>query len=361
MSSVQLSQILLGRLAAHARARGAAPALAHKRRGRWRALDWRAVADEVTALAHGLAELGVRDGDTLSLTAAAPGPRAVLVALAAQVLGATALAADADRLGALLAKLPRNPDASPGDRFAFADDESDVARVCAADKGGALVAIVHGETLGGKAGRDPRLRAYDQLRSAGARIAVEGAPLLPAGAPHAETPAGLWAALSEEAPASDDDRAERLLFVEGLAAPSAPALLARWLARGGLLASPERDGDAERDRRELAPTALVASSAWVERLWAETAARLPAPGTWGRRLVDRALAEGARGPLAQRLVLARIARGLGLDRVRAALVIGDAPDAGSARLLAALGVLPGTTAEAASAASPSTVQARTAA
>ena len=144
-----------------------------------------------------------------------------------------------------------------------------------------------------------------------------------------------------------------------------PWLLARWLASGAPLALPEPDGDAERDRREVAPTTLVASAAWLDRLWLETEARLPAPGTLARRLVDRALeralAAGVEAPLARLIVLGPLARGLGLDRVRSAVVVGEPLAPAARRLLAALGVLSGPPAPPATSNPLPSVEARTAA
>src|SRR5262245_20465550 len=45
-----------------ARLRGEHPAIREKHRGIWRTLSWRELADEVTAIAAGLAERGLRRG-----------------------------------------------------------------------------------------------------------------------------------------------------------------------------------------------------------------------------------------------------------------------------------------------------------
>jgi alkanesulfonate monooxygenase SsuD/methylene tetrahydromethanopterin reductase-like flavin-dependent oxidoreductase (luciferase family) len=133
------------RLAAHARARGAArrsrtsgAALASPRLAR--------SADEVTALATGWPSSASGTATRCRSRGRAGAPRRPGRARA-QVLGATALAADA----AGSARCWRSflgTRTRVGDRFAFADDDP-TSRGFARLTRRALVAIVHGETLGG--------------------------------------------------------------------------------------------------------------------------------------------------------------------------------------------------------------------
>jgi len=360
MSSAELSQIVNERLAAHARGRGSGLALVHKSGGRWRGFDWRAVSDEAGALAHGFAELGVRAGDEVLLLAG-PRPRALLVALAVQGLGATPIAIGSDVTADDLAKLLA---ASPA-RFAFADEGANLERLLAGDARGALEAIVHDDRRGAHAAADPRLRTYARVAGDGARRRGEGAVLsVAAEAVPGGAPAGLWSGLADH-PADASPRpggaGERFIIVEQLASAPTAVILARWLASGALLALPEPNGDAERDRRDVAPTTLVASTAWLDRLWLDTEARLPPIGTLARRLVNRALAIGIEAPLARLSVLGPLARGLGLDRVRSTVVVGGTLAPAAWRLLAALGVLPRSPAPPATKNPLPSIEARTAA
>ena len=70
----------------HARLRGDAPAMREKDLGIWQGWTWAQVADEVAAMASGLAELGLRRGDRLAIVGDNR-PRLYWAMCAAQILG----------------------------------------------------------------------------------------------------------------------------------------------------------------------------------------------------------------------------------------------------------------------------------
>ncbi len=70
----------------HARTRADAPAMREKDMGIWQSWSWSAVADEVAALACGLAELGFKRGDRLAIIGDNR-PRLYWSMCAAQILG----------------------------------------------------------------------------------------------------------------------------------------------------------------------------------------------------------------------------------------------------------------------------------
>jgi hypothetical protein len=158
--------------------------------------------------------------------------------------------------------------------------------------------------------------------------------------------------------AADDDA----LSVQPLSSRAGALALAEWQLSGLCLSCAEADGSPEHDRREVAPTVLIASTGWYARLWQDVDRRLPPPGSWRRRLVGAALDRSARAsaaaqpaavpaPFASRPLgrpLARVAdtlvarplsRALGLGRTRLAISVGPRPlGPAEAHLLSALGI-----------------------
>jgi long-subunit acyl-CoA synthetase (AMP-forming) len=120
--------------------------------------------------------------------------------------------------------------------------------------------------------------------------------------------------------------------------------LAAWLDAGARLGLGESADTQDRDRCELGPTRIVASSAWYEALWRDLEPRLPPPGSLRRALVSWALRVGqARASLllrvvAEVLVLYPLSEALGLARVQKALLYGAPPSRAVEALFAALDV-----------------------
>lgn len=116
----------------------------------------------------------------------------------------------------------------------------------------------------------------------------------------------------------------------------APDVLAEWLVAGFVLALPETVDSVGVDLREVQPTYVFAHARTFAAIYAETEARLPPPGTWRRRLIDRAL--GSTGVFADLLVQRPLRRTIGWARVRAAVAVNGTLDPGAALFFAALGV-----------------------
>ena len=92
----------------HARARPAAPALREKEYGIWHTTTWRALADEVRALACGLAEAGLGKGQHL-VVVGDNRPRLYACMLAAQSLGGIPVPLYQDAVGAEMVFPINNP------------------------------------------------------------------------------------------------------------------------------------------------------------------------------------------------------------------------------------------------------------
>jgi long-subunit acyl-CoA synthetase (AMP-forming) len=366
----------------HATRRAGAPALRHKTRGAWVTWSWGELAHEVVCLGRGLGGLGFGPGDVLVLLGQTSA-RQLVLALAAQARGGAVLPVSDALEPEAVAAAARATEARRV--FAFASDERQVDRLL-------LVRLLLGRLLLGAVpleailfdGRrglgagdaDLRLHAYEALRTAGDRDpAGHTGDLLcsiaSGGLPHRSTvhPSvlpGTWPArlttVDGRAPdptAGSPDLSgpeDEALLLDPLSESSGAVLFAHWLLSGSCLSCPETDGSPEEDRLEIAPTYLLASSAWYTRFRHDTEARLPPPGSWRRRLIAAALercasadarhSPAARSGLVSRLLdrlawvlVARpLSRALGLGRARVAVAIGQPLGAEESALLAAIGI-----------------------
>ena len=127
-------------------------------------------------------------------------------------------------------------------------------------------------------------------------------------------------------PRSDSFRlpiGEALWLGHSGAAENTRDVVGAWLNAGFVLSLPEPGGDPWADARDIEPTVLLGDAATYRSLAEEVWARLPSSGTWGRRLVDRALVR--EGTLLPWLVIRSLRRVLGLRRTRVAYAIGGDP------------------------------------
>jgi long-subunit acyl-CoA synthetase (AMP-forming) len=361
----------------HSTRRGGAPALRHKTRGAWVTWSWSDLLHEVVCLARGLGGLGFGPGDVLVLLGQTSA-RHLVLALAAQARGGAVLPVSDALAPEAVAAAARATEARRV--FAFASDERQVDRLFLGRLHlGAvpLEAILFDDRRGLGAGdSDLRLHAYEALRTAGdSDPAGHTGDLLGSiasgGLPHRSTvhPSvlpGSWPArlttVDGRAPdptAGSPDLAgpeDEALLLDPLSESSGAALFAHWLLSGSCLSCLETDGSPEEDRLEIAPTYLLASSAWYARLRNDIEARLPPPGSWRRRFIAAALERCARADarpssaarsglvgrlldqLASVLVARPLSRALGLGRARVAVSVGQPLGAEESALLASVGI-----------------------
>jgi long-subunit acyl-CoA synthetase (AMP-forming) len=322
-------------LAWQAALRPAATALRHKRLGIWHALSWQQVAHDVACLAQALADQGVAAGSSVLLLSH-PRAEALLVALAAQSLGATAVPLDPLQpvpvLQALLLQLQP--------QFVFAQDQQQVDLLLGAGHEPALLAYADGRGLAQY--RQPFLVSYAQLLASAARqspapvVDSKAWPSQAAFAFYRNEPGGLWhwQQFSHRQLLDDAERVieveklserEEALAARGFATESAARyLLAAWLVAGFVLNFPESLATRDTDRRELGPTLVLGTRDTYARVAAMARSRLPRHGTLLRHLLDAALA--ARNPMARALgywlVRRPLREVLGFGRLRTALLVG---------------------------------------
>ena len=323
-------------------------ALRHKRLGVWQERTWGEVLVEVGRLAGALSEGGFRPGATLTILSN-PRPEAVLLALAAQWLGGSAAVLDPrGEPGApnLLAR-------TPGRDFVFAEGLAEVELVRRAGLAPAL--IVYADPRGLNADLASGLISYPALAaSTGGHVpALLARPVAVAfvflrqghggevelqETSHAELLREGQALVSGEALTEREEAFAARAFA---ASGQARYLLAPWLIAGFCLNFPEGLETRDIDRRELGPTLVAGTRETWQRLENMVRERLPAAGTWQRRLVDRALAPraaGLTGLIGGWLVRRPLRDVLGFTRTRVPLIIGEPLPEASVQFFATLGI-----------------------
>ena len=147
----------------HARVRGERPAIREKDLGIWQSWTWQQFADEVLALAHGLAEQGFKRGDHLAL-AGDNRPRLYAAMCAAQSLGAIPVPLYQDAVAAEMAFPIQNAEIA----FAFAEDQEQVDKLLEIlPQCPSLKRIFYDDPRGMRHYAQPQLMAYDILLEIG--------------------------------------------------------------------------------------------------------------------------------------------------------------------------------------------------
>lgn len=331
-------------------------ALRSKRHGLWQSVTYGELRDRVTAVASGLAGLGVAAGDPVALVAENT-PEWVVAELAIQWLGATSVAlAPQTPTDAIVRVL-----ADAGAAVVICGDQEHVDTVLEGDLGGVRAIVALNQT--GLSGYDdPRLHAFAELAGTGGDAPAAGdvvlftagtggdpRPVTHASATLAEIATGVasWLELTP---------ADRGLCVLSLALPAVRMVdLYAPLAAGAQISIPESPATVLDDLAEVEPTVLCASPRALELLrasserrarvssrarrrgygWAlrKLAARLDARD--GARTIDGA----RRGRGAAWLLVGRFVAGkLGVRRIRRMVVTGGPVAARDARFFWSLGI-----------------------
>jgi long-chain acyl-CoA synthetase len=147
----------------HARVRGARPAIREKDLGIWQTWTWREFADEVLALACGLAEEGLVRGQHVALISDNR-PRLYAAMSAVQCLGAVPVPLYQDAVATEMAFPIQNAEI----RFAFAEDQEQVDKLLEIlPQCPTLKRIFYDDPRGLRHYAQPELRSYEQLLAAG--------------------------------------------------------------------------------------------------------------------------------------------------------------------------------------------------
>lgn len=259
-------------------------ALSHKRRGRWKAWRWVDVLHEVARLGVALQSQGFGPGSRLALSGALE-PTAILLALAAQATGGQVVPvcrrAEGGELRSLLLRLQPS--------HAFVQSREGVSRWLEAAQELPRELLLFSAQSAARHQGNCRVLPLAALE--------DDRPVVPLIQP--------WRAVRLQETVWCEEGSE---WREGLG-----LLLRHWLDSGSGFAFPESSESAARDRRDVAPTALLLSEGRRQALAAEIEQRLAPAGSWSRRLSDWALHGPERG--LQRWIAARVRELLGLRRL----------------------------------------------
>lgn len=319
-----------------ARTRGSAIALRHKRLGIWHERSWSELAQDVGQLAAALQQRQFGRNDDLLIISQAH-PEALLMALAAQWLGASVTLLDPDRDHRALLNGLRP-------RFVL------VQNLDALQQLSAHSVIVYLDGRGLSQHLNANLIAYADLRTDApappcARQSDATAFVFHAGTAQGLTHAQLLADARalverEQLSAGEEALAARVFAASG----QARYLLAPWLHAGFRLNFPEALATRDTDRRELGPTLVLGTRESYARLEHWVRERLPLPGTVSHALYHWALKPSespVRRWLGHWLVRRPLLDVLGMSRLRVPLLVGPALSPHSATFFAALGIHPG--------------------
>jgi long-chain acyl-CoA synthetase len=152
----------------HAARRGDKPANREKDYGIWQSWSWRQVADEVAALANGLAAMGFRRGDKLTIIGDNR-PRLYWAIAATQALGGVPVPIYQDAAADEMAFVLDHAEV----RFAIAEDQEQVDKLLAVkDRIPGLETIIYSDARGMRHYAQPFLHAYADIQKKGRDFAA---------------------------------------------------------------------------------------------------------------------------------------------------------------------------------------------
>jgi len=246
-------------------------ALLHKQRGKWEGWRWRDVLLRLGQLRSGLLRAGIGPHSRLAVSGALE-PDLILLSLAAHAAGAVVVEVDRYAHGVALRTLLQA--AFP--THAFVQEKRNIsAWLNSGHVPSRPVSLYSAQSISHESG-------VWRLEPLGALVEISG--------DHASDAIviNLRRALAHR----------QVLWVEqGTEWPDGlTTVLEGWLNTGGVLAAPEVKDSSARDRQEVQPSQILASSAHVNQLHSELQARLPITGSWQHLLTHRTNGAAA-GPL----------------------------------------------------------------
>ncbi len=359
----------------HAQTRPDSPAVRQKSRGIWQTLTWRQLADEVAALAAGLAARGLQRGDTVALLGENR-PRLIAAMAAVQWLGGVIVP--------LFADTPADEIAGPlqgaGVAYVFAEDQEQVDKLlqllpqCPSLRG-----IFYDDDRGMRHYALDRLQSYDSLLAQGRqalptqRAAIDAE--LTRG--HGQDAAALFFTSGTTGPARGVlhshaaliDRARAVAQLDGLGADDVTMayLPPAWIGQhafayavpmvtGACVCCPESSETMLQDMREMGPSLFLAPPRVLEALLTQVTIRINDTGGFKQRLYTHFLGVAARvgeGVLAgqpvgmgdrlayalgQMLIYGPLRDVLGMSRVRVAYSAGEAVGPDLLRFYRSIGI-----------------------
>jgi long-chain acyl-CoA synthetase len=345
----------------HSRQLGEHPAIREKRRGIWRTLTWRELADETAAVAAGLAERGLKRGSHVAFLGGNR-PRLYAAMCATHWLGGIVVPLFQDAEAGEIAPLIRTAEVT----HIFAEDQEQVDKLLEIlPKCPSVRCIVYGNERGMRHYKQPLLVSYADLSKAGRDLAATKQDFLQSEAAHGtgHDVASLFFTSGTTGPvkgvvlthAALIDRARSAAATDGLKDSDValvylpPAWIgqhlfgyAQPLVAGSCICCPESAETVLSDIREIGPTYFLAPPSVLEAMVTRVSIRMEDAGAFKRGLYRIAMAlarrvggrilSGQRTFIGSRLVYGignvliygPLRDVLGLSRVRVAYTSGEA-------------------------------------
>jgi long-chain acyl-CoA synthetase len=359
----------------HARKRGERPAMREKNRGIWKTTTWRALADEVAALAAALSERGLKRGAHVALVGDNR-PRLYSAMAATHWLGAIATPLFADGTAEELVAAIQSTEAT----HVFAENQEQVDKLLEIlPRCPAVRCIVYDQDRGMRHYRQPQLVSYADLLQQGRDLLAgrRDAVLAEAARGSGADPAFLFFTSGTTGPAkgvvlshaSVIDRARVAAAAEGLNDHDVAMayLPPGWIGQclfgyaqpmvvGYCVCCPESSETLLADMREMGPTCFLATPRVLQSLLAQVTMRLEDSGGFNQALYRYYMAAAQRAGarrlagqpatlgdrlgslLGNVLIYGPLRDVLGMSRVRVAYSAGDAIAADVLLFFRALGI-----------------------
>lgn len=304
-----------------------AVALRFKQHGLWHERSYRALAAEVQQLAAALAGLGLGAGGALGVYGKSA-PQLLTAALAALRLGARVVTLEHGAQPARLREVLLASEVKAVLLQGRTELEAllTAAELAGTDAVGRPLAVVEQRDALPELGI-ASLSGWLERAAPPAPLAVLSGAFVAYSA-DARTPARQLthaALLAVPAAARHAARTDLFLLDDVLGDTLRELGLGLWLGAGAALNLPEVHGDVLRDLREIGPSQLVASELRLSQLQRAVEARYPAPGSWRRLWIERALSTRVRrspSELLDALLVARpLRRQLGASRLHSVWVL----------------------------------------
>jgi len=291
------SQDLPARLHALAASQPGRLALLHKEYGHWRGYRWQDVFADVIELIGSLQARGLGAGDRFAVCGSFE-PKQLLLALAALQLGAQVLSIPRG----LSAEALQHKLGPLGLRHAYVQGRQDIAAWAASP----ALARADGHLFTARGSVVAAGRWHSEAVAA-LQTHTERVPLRwPLRAALKSSPSG-WAQEGSD-------------WAGGL-----ETVLRHWVEQGLVLALPETQATASRDRIEIQPTQLLLSDAARQQVAAELRQRVPHGAGWRARLGAALVAQALQQSGPQGLLQRRVARLQGLRRLAQPLLTALTP------------------------------------
>ena len=346
----------------HAVARGNRPAMREKDLGIWQTHSWAQCADEVTALAAGLASLGFKRGDALAIIGENR-PRLYWSMLAAQCLGGIAVPFYQDAAAREMVFALQNA----AIRFAIVEDQEQADKLIDIRIECPLIeCIVYDDPRGMRRYDSPGLMSFTDLREAGRRAMAATPGLIENQIAHGEAgdmaalfftsgttgnPKGV--ALTHAAMIASgraycdfegfDEREEMLAYLPMAWIGQNAFSFSQWLVAGFCVSCPESAETVMSDLKEIGPTYYFAPPRVLEGLLTSVTIRMEDAGFLKKKVFDYFMAlarrigtrlledpqsvgivDRVRYALGDGCVYGPLRNALGMSRVRVAYTAGEA-------------------------------------